>query len=327
VNTKNAVCAPRVSVILTTYNFAKYAREAVLSLLNQQNAPSFELLVIDDASTDGTVETLADIVDARLNIHRNAHNLGVSTTLTNAFAMARGSYIARLDGDDRWRPDFLHLTCAALDADASLGFVYGDVAWMDSGGNITVERGFGRPNLPAYGHELKSLLQANYICAPALLARREAWQLALPWQERFAMGPGDWFASLSMAAVFPSRHLDTVLADYRIHAQGMHNQMIATPQGEVAIEYIMAYFFERFAVQFNRKEIREIRQGHRLRMASSALAMRRYADARRLYRAGLGDGWLALARPSIFRSVFALEVLGYARYEKMKSWLLHSRHD
>ncbi len=320
---KNA--APKVSIILTTYNFASYAREAVLSLLNQQNAPTFELLVVDDASTDGTLETLADIVDARMHIHRNARNLGVASTLTHAFAMARGSYIARLDGDDRWRPDFLNLTCAALDADATLGFVYGDVAWMDGRGSITLDRAVGRPKLPARGHELKPLLRANYICAPALLARREAWLLALPWQERFAMGPGDWFASLTMAARFPSRYLAIVLADYRIHAQGMHSEMMRSARGEAAIEYIMAHFFEHFPAQFSRQERRQIRQEHRLGMASAALGLRRFADARRLFRSALGDGWLALATPAIFRSVFALEVLGYERYEKVKSWLLHAK--
>ena len=316
---------PKVSIILTTYNFVKYAREAVLSLLSQENAPSFELLVFDDASTDGTVETLSDIVDTRLRIHRNPKNLGVATTLTNAFEMARGDYIARLDGDDRWRPNFLNLTCAALDADPALGFVYGDVAWMDSSGSITKVRGLGRPALPERGYELKSLLRSNYICAPALLARREAWALALPWQERFAMGPGDWYASLKMAAKYPSRYLDTVLADYRIHDTGMHNQMMASTRGEAAIEYILAHFFEHFADQFSHKEIRQIRQGQRLGMAAAALGMRRFEDARRLYRSGLHDGLLALARPTVFRSVLALEILGYERYEKVKSWILHSR--
>lgn len=316
---------PKVSIILTTYNFVKYAREAVLSLLNQENAPSFEVLVFDDASTDGTVETLDGIVDARLHVHRNERNLGAATTLTNAFAMARGNYIARLDGDDRWRPDFLNLTCAALDSDPGLGFVYGDVAWMDSSGNITQARGLERPTLPICGYELKPLLRKNYICAPALLARREAWALALPWQERFAIGPGDWYASLKMAAKYPSLYLDRVLADYRIHAQGMHSQMMASQRGEAAIEYILAYFFEHFADQFTHKEIRQIRQGQRLGMAASALGMRRFKDARRLYRSGLRDGLLALTRPTIFRSVFALEILGYERYEKVKSWILHSR--
>ena len=135
------------------------------------------------------------------------------------------------------------------------------------------------------------------------------------------MGPGDWFASLKIAAKYPSRYLNTVLADYRIHDQGMHSQMMASHRGEAAIEYILAYFFEHFADQFTHKEIRQIRQGQRLVMAAAALGMRRFDDARRLYRSGLRDGLLALARPTVFRSVFALEILGYERYEKVKSWI------
>jgi hypothetical protein len=147
--------------------------------------------------------------------------------------------------------------------------------------------------------------------------------LSLPWQERLTRGPLDWFASLNMAAAFPGKFLDQVLADYRIHHGGMHVRMMASRDGESSIEFILEYFFTRFAQKFSPKEIRSIRQGHRLQMASSCLGLRRFADARRLYRSALDDGWEALMRPSVFRSVVALEILGYERYEKLKSFLRH----
>lgn len=316
--------APKVSIILTTYNFAKYAREAVLSLLNQENAPTFELIVLDDASTDGTVETLADLCDPRLRIRRNERNLGSTATVNLGFRLAAGDYIARLDGDDRWRPNFLNLCSSVLDADPSLGFVFGNVDWIDSTGHITRERGVQHVESADMNSAFKELLKLNYICAPSLMARREAWALSLPWQESLTRGPLDWFASLNMAAVFPGKFLDQVLADYRIHDAGMHVQMMTSRHGESCIEFILDYFFTRFAEKFSAKEIRSIRQCHRLQMASSVLGQRRYVDARRLYRSALDDGWAALIRPEVFRAVIALEILGYDRYEKLKSFVKRS---
>jgi len=95
--------APTISVILPAYNVAPYITEAARSIL-AQTFTDFELILIDDASTDRTPSKLRalaqDAPAARIKIITNARNLGLTKSLNLGIAAARGQYIARQDGDD-----------------------------------------------------------------------------------------------------------------------------------------------------------------------------------------------------------------------------------
>jgi glycosyltransferase involved in cell wall biosynthesis len=99
---------PQLTVLLPVYNAGGYLRRAVLSIL-KQTFIDWELLVIDDASTDGAVEGIADIADPRILIKRNSRNLGLAATLNVGIDLARGRYLARMDQDDIAYPErFTH---------------------------------------------------------------------------------------------------------------------------------------------------------------------------------------------------------------------------
>jgi glycosyltransferase involved in cell wall biosynthesis len=89
---------PNVSVLMSVYNGEKYIARAVLSLLAQSYA-DFELILIDDGSTDRTSEIISQVKDDRLNFHRQ-DNIGLTKTLNKALKMAKGRLIARHDADD-----------------------------------------------------------------------------------------------------------------------------------------------------------------------------------------------------------------------------------
>ncbi len=93
---------PTVSIILPVYNGAHCVLRAVQSVLNQQY-PHWELLVVDDGSTDGTLKALTDISDARVRVVSQP-NQGVAAARNNAFHLAKGDYIAFIDADDVWLP-------------------------------------------------------------------------------------------------------------------------------------------------------------------------------------------------------------------------------
>ncbi len=92
-----------VSVLMPAFNAELYVRQSVNSVLNQ-TFEDFELLVIDDASTDGTAGILEGFRDPRVRVLRNASNVGIVGSLNRAMAEARGRYIARTDADDLCRP-------------------------------------------------------------------------------------------------------------------------------------------------------------------------------------------------------------------------------
>lgn len=112
---------PRVSVILPVYNGAEYLREAVDSILTQ-TYPDFELIAMNDGSSDGTAAILDAVRDPRVRvIHQE--NLGLALTLNKGIGLARGEFIARQDADDISRPERLARQVEYLDAHPACGLL------------------------------------------------------------------------------------------------------------------------------------------------------------------------------------------------------------
>ena len=95
--------APRVSIVLPAYNRAGSVRMAVESVLRQTFA-DFELLVVDDGSTDGTMAELDGIADPRLHRLANPRNMGASAARNTGIRAARSDWVAFQDSDDEWLP-------------------------------------------------------------------------------------------------------------------------------------------------------------------------------------------------------------------------------
>lgn len=88
-----------VSVLLATHNDEKYIKEAIDSVINQTYR-DFELIIIDDGSSDRTAEIISSYDDERIIFIKNGQNMGLPYSLNKGMEMARGEYIARMDGDD-----------------------------------------------------------------------------------------------------------------------------------------------------------------------------------------------------------------------------------
>ena len=106
--------APRISVVLPVYNGAAYVARAVASILAQTQR-DFELIAIDDGSTDDTTRILRAFDDRRLQVLQQ-ENRGLPTTLNRALTLCRGEYIARQDHDDLSHPERLARQVAFMDA-------------------------------------------------------------------------------------------------------------------------------------------------------------------------------------------------------------------
>lgn len=95
---------PALTVVLPTFNGERYLAETIEAILGQSFG-DFELLVLDDGSTDGSLDIANGYRDARLHVHRNAVNLGLPTNMNVGMAMAQGAFLARVDQDDLPRND------------------------------------------------------------------------------------------------------------------------------------------------------------------------------------------------------------------------------
>ena len=109
---------PIVSVIIPTYNRAHLIDKAIKSVLNQ-TYQDFEIIVVDDGSTDNTNEVLKNFTDSRIHYIFHTSNLGVSAARNTGIKTSQGEYIALLDSDDDWLPEKLDKQVDVLQNESS----------------------------------------------------------------------------------------------------------------------------------------------------------------------------------------------------------------
>lgn len=95
-----------VSIIMPSYNTAEYIGESIQSVI-EQTYTNWELIIVDDCSTDRTDEVVKGVQDERLRYLKNEHNSGAAISRNKALREARGRWIAFLDSDDLWHPEKL----------------------------------------------------------------------------------------------------------------------------------------------------------------------------------------------------------------------------
>ncbi len=124
---------PAISVILPAYNAATYIRQSIQSVLDQ-HFTDFELLVINDGSTDQTETEVLAFDDNRIRYYANEGNKGLIFSLNRGIELARGHYIARLDADDICLPHRLEKQKQYLDTHPGIDLVSCLIAWIDAAG-------------------------------------------------------------------------------------------------------------------------------------------------------------------------------------------------
>jgi glycosyltransferase involved in cell wall biosynthesis len=124
-----------VSIIMPSYNTASYIKETIQSVLNQ-SYQNWELIIVDDCSTDNTDQVVAYIRDERIKYFKNAKNSGAAVSRNRALRESKGRWIAFLDSDDLWMPEKLERQIAFMENNCYF-FSYTNYEEMDMDGNST----------------------------------------------------------------------------------------------------------------------------------------------------------------------------------------------
>jgi GT2 family glycosyltransferase len=222
--------APRVSVVVPAHNLRPHLREAVDSLL-AQTWRDLEVIVIDDASTDGTLQALDGLHDPRLTMLCMAQNGGVSRARNAGLARARGEVIALLDGDDASHPQRIEKQLQLLDARPSVGLVGSLVNTVDREGRL-LRRGTDPWRLP--DEALKPLLLfTNPLPTSSLMVRRSA----LPPQGFRLMDAEDYAFVADVSEQHGLALLREPLVNYRISPGGiMRTRLAEVARGALATQ-------------------------------------------------------------------------------------------
>ena len=241
---------PAVTVIVTVYNRTQYLREALESVF-AQTFRSFEIIVTADSANDEIQAICESFQRPEMRYRRNPVTLGVALNLRAAMAEARGKYIAVLNDDDAWEPEFLGKLVAPLEQDSNRVLAFCD-HWMMSGdGKVDaaqsdrVSRHYERAVLPEgeVAHfQTFALVKKGVPLAMGALFRKDAVDLDLIVTE--VSGAYDyWIACLLAASGKAAYYVPARLTRYRVH-EAMETARLA-PDKQENLVYIYRTILER----------------------------------------------------------------------------------
>ena len=214
---------PTVSIVTPSYNQGRFAAEAIESVLGQEGEFELEYVVIDGASTDGTVEILKRY-EERVSggkwtgrcrgirfLWVSEHDRGQSDAIGKGFRMTGGQICSWLNSDDTLLPGAMEKVLETFRRNPEAGIVYGKVHFTDASGKIVSEVETGPT-------DFEGLASLNLICQPAAFFRREAWDDVggLGEDLHYAMDHDLW---IRMASRFPLAYVPEPLATYRLHGE------------------------------------------------------------------------------------------------------------
>lgn len=229
---------PTFSVLIAAYNQGEYVVDTLDSVA-AQTSPDYEIVVVDDGSTDDTREK----VDRWKSRFRESHpqrvvletiqNSGQSGAMEHGFGFCSGEYVCLLDSDDRWLPHKLERVLVEARANPEAGMLLHPLYVVDSAGTRT---GDVRPRRAAISEgDLRSEVRRHSrIAAPAtsgVVIRRDVFHKLLPMPTRRFPTAADLYLTLGAALIAPVAALTEPLAEYRMHSDGRHIRTMLSTEG------------------------------------------------------------------------------------------------
>ena len=225
-----------ISCIITTHaKRAQLCKRAIESVL-KQSYPDFEIIVVDDASTDNTEEVVKGISDPRIKYFKRKRSRGLQAICKNkGIRESKGEYIAFLDSDNTYRPDHLKALLVQFDKDPKLDVVYGD-RWVIQG----KESGIGIYSYFSLGR----LLERNYIDTSDALIKREAIFKIGGWDERYKRF-ADWNLFLRLAkAGYNFKRVPQIITDYYLTKDSISHDPVTSMWNPFDLEIYQPYLSE-----------------------------------------------------------------------------------
>lgn len=224
---------PLVSIIIPTYNRSKLLRQAIASVL-AQTYQDFELIIVDDGSTDDTKSVIEAIPDDRIRYiwQENQQRCAARNT---GIAAAQGEYLAFLDSDDLWLPRKLELQLDAIDRYPDISASHGRCVRMNQDFEFIYPHELYSSGEPEWvGDVRESLLMRNPFASQGVVAHRRLFEtvggfdVSLPHSE-------DWDMWIRLSAITHFCLINEPVGIYRIHSGNRTNNPVSTLKGNLII--------------------------------------------------------------------------------------------
>lgn len=226
---------PKVSINLCCYNSEKYLEETLQSIF-AQTYTDWELVIVNDGSTDSTEEIIKRYLgNGRKIIYHYQPNAGLGNARNKASELSSGEFLAFIDHDDLWNPKKLELQIGLFESNPELGLVYCDGETIDSQGNRILR--YSRKHQLHRGDIFDELVKSSFIPPTSAIIRRKVFDEMGPFPNFKAAEEYDLF--LKIAYRYPIDYVDESLFKYRSHGgnlsrtgsrESLHKEIIAIRQ-------------------------------------------------------------------------------------------------
>ncbi|MCT2401501.1 glycosyltransferase family 2 protein [Novosphingobium mangrovi (ex Huang et al. 2023)] len=209
---------PRWSVMIPTYNCARYLERTLESVLAQDPGPqSMQIEVVDDASTsDDPGEVVARVGRGRVQFRRQGRNVGHIANFHDCIEHAQGEIVHLLHGDDLVFPGFYEAMGRAFDTDPEIGAAFCRWSLMDENGQVLSSVDPEQPEAGRLPNALCKLASEQRIVTPSIAVRRSVWERLGTFDSRLKCCE-DWEMWTRIAAHYPIWYEPRLLAAYRTH--------------------------------------------------------------------------------------------------------------
>lgn len=215
----------KVSIILPTYNRAHLLGKTLKSILSQ-TYPSFELILVDDGSTDDTRQLVESYGDKRIRYYNPGINQGAAAARNYGMAQADCDYIAFADSDDIWHVGKLEKQMRVLQkTDSTTGFIYHKIAYDLGEGRCAVLPAEELATEKKSGDIYAQLLYDNLVPCPSILAKRRCIEQAGEFDTELK-ALEDYDFALKMAAGYHAAFLDEILLEASYSTTGVSGNAV-----------------------------------------------------------------------------------------------------
>lgn len=233
---------PKVTIFMTVYNGKQYLREAVESIL-AQTFDDFELLLLDDCSTDQSQEILMSFRDSRIRIVENKINLGRTPTLNAGLRLARGKYIAIQDQDDLSLPTRVEVQVDFLENHPEIGLVGSNTTLISADGRLQIHY-----DVPVDDVAIRwKIMLSNTFSHSSVMLRRDVLKYnSLNYNENFKIAQ-DYGLWVDMLRYTQGANINQPLVKYRVYPQSYSSQqmtLMLTEHRYVARQALRAFLPE-----------------------------------------------------------------------------------
>jgi glycosyltransferase involved in cell wall biosynthesis len=232
------VTAPTFSVLIAAYNQAEYVIET-LDTVAAQSCTDYELVVVNDGSTDDTQERVSAWIEAFRATHPNrvifekTTNGGQSAAFEHGFGLCSGRYIALLDSDDRWLPEKLARVAQAIASDPGAGMIMHPLHVIAQDGRRTGEVRPMRAKL-SEGDVRREVRETTRSVVPAttgLVVRTDVFRSLVPFPTKQFRADADAYITFGACLAAPIRAIHEPLGEYRMHSEGHYLRRVTTADG------------------------------------------------------------------------------------------------